>query len=350
MATRSAHRRQEFSFAGDEGADDERRRAMLPPRLPELAANPMAPRAGEEEFRWLQESRLGSPESAVLSGSGTPSPRLWTHLDDDRRLYPASAGSSPPGPSRAQAIAGYRREMLDLVRGLPEAAYELSLRDIVEHRSSPPLPPLPPPPPAVAVAGEEELGSRKQGATTAATTTTVATTVAAAMADDEEDYEEQRKQSIGGKKQGKQGRKKMGRARSRSMERSVSLDTGLLIKLFMPLSVGGGGRTKKKKVSPSPKPVADKDGLKKKKKQGRKKRKEGEEEEWWKKSEFSSEAGSSSRTSSSGSSNSNGSAIGIPAGAAGGTTKAPAKTMIRKRLGCYGFFRSDKSKNGAIQE
>ncbi|KAM3311727.1 hypothetical protein ACQJBY_032005 [Aegilops geniculata] len=331
MARRSVHRRQEFSFAGDAptpswGAEAGEGRA-LPPRPPVVAtANPMAPRAGEEDFRWLQASRQGSPESG--SGSGTPSPQLWAHRElHHDRLYPASAGSSP---SRAQAIAGYRREMLDLVRGLPEAAYELSLRDIVESRPSPLPPPPPPPPPQAqpyAVAAQEQgNGEPKKDVT------------AAAM-----DGDEAKKQSDGGgRKQGKTRKQRtMGRTRSRSMERSVSLDTGLLIKLFLPLSVG-----RKKKVSPKPAAVAPaKDGRKKAKTKKKKQGKEGEEE-WWKKSEFS-EAGSSSRTSSSGSSNSSASRNN---GNGGSDPKAPARSRSRKRIGCYGFFGANKSKNGVIQE
>ncbi|XP_037429616.1 atherin [Triticum dicoccoides] len=330
MARRSVHRRQEFSFAGDSPTPSWRAEAgegrALPPRPPVVAtANPMAPRAGEEDFRWLQASRQGSPESG--SGSGTPSPQLWAHREHHHdRLYPASAGSSP---SRAQAIAGYRREMLDLVRGLPEAAYELSLRDIVESRPSP-LPPPPPPPPAqpYAVATQEQgNGEPKKDVTAAA-----------------RNGDEAKKQSDGGgKKQGKARKQRtMGRTRSRSMERSVSLDTGLLIKLFLPLSVG-----RKKKVSPKPAAVAPaKDGRKKTKKKKKKEGKKEDEEEWWKKSEFS-EAGSSSRTSSSGSSNSSASRNN---GNGGSDPKAPSRSRSRKRIGCYGFFRANKGKNGVIQE
>ncbi|XP_048569827.1 atherin [Triticum urartu] len=332
MARRSVHRRQEFSFAGDSPTPSPSRGA-LPPRPPVAAtANPMAPRAGEEDFRWLQASGQGSPESG--SGSGTPSPQLWAHREQDHhhdRLYPASAGSSP---SRAQAIAGYRREMLDLVRGLPEAAYELSLRDIVESRPSPlPPPPPPPPPPPTqpyAVAMQERGGGEPKK------------DVPAAAIDNDE---AKKPSDSGGKKQGKVRKQRtMGRTRSRSMERSVSLDTGLLIKLFLPLS---GGR--KKKVSPKPAAVAPaKDGrkktkTKKKKKQGKKE----EEEEWWKKSEFS-QAGSSSGSSNSSASRNSG--IGIGNGNGGSDPKAPTRSRSRKRIGCYGFFGANKGKNGVIQE
>ncbi|KAF8730865.1 hypothetical protein HU200_016735 [Digitaria exilis] len=297
------HRRAEFSFPGSQARG-------LPPRPP---VNTVAPRYGEEEVRWLQASRQGSPDYNS-GGSSTPSPQLWAYNPDHlqnhhHRAYPASAGSSP---SRAQAIAGYRREMLDLVRGLPESAYELSLRDIVEHplatSSSSPPPPSDPIPqasiPAVprqggaamaAAAREHDLaGGRKEAA--------------AAAAADVQVQDGNKKQSSFGKKQGRKQRTTM--RKQRSLERSVSLDTGLLIKFFLPISIGG-----KKKVSP--KPDAAKDGKKKKEKKEGKKKKDvaeaaaaaaAQEEEWWGKNEFS-EAGSSSRTSSTGSSNSSNGSI-----------------------------------------
>lgn len=312
MDMRSGQRRHEFSFPG--GSPARGAEHALPPRPP---ANPLAPRAGEQDFRWLQASRLSSPESGS-GGSGTPSPQLWAH-HQHHRLYPASAGSSP---SRAQAIAGYRREMLDLVRGLPESAYELSLRDIVE---SPPPPP--PPPQTNADVQEQEKDEPKKD-------------VAVAMVDDEEEAKKQSGGGGGAKKQGKAKARKqrtMGRTRSRSLERSVSLDTGLLIKLFLPFSVGG-----KKKVSPKPAPVAANDG-KKKKKQGKKEK----EEEWWKKSEFS-EAGSS-RTSSTSSSVSSKNGNGNGNGST--NPKAPTRSRSRKRIGCYGFFKPhNESKNGVSKE
>uniref|UniRef100_A0A0A9H9B2 Uncharacterized protein n=1 Tax=Arundo donax TaxID=35708 RepID=A0A0A9H9B2_ARUDO len=281
----------------------------------------MAPRAGEEEIRWLQASRQGSPDC----GSGTPSPQLWAQ--QHHRLYPASAGSSP---SRAQAIAGYRREMLDLVRGLPESAYELSLRDIVE-RPSPSHPPSPPPPAsntadAAAARDHEPVDAKKDAAV---------------------DEQAATKQSGGGMSK-KQGRKQrtMRKQRSRSLERSVSLDTGLLIKLFMPLSIGGG----KKKVSP--KPDAGKDSKKKekeKKKQGKKKDAKEQDEEWWTKSEFS-EAASSSRTSSTGSSNSSTGSVRNGHGNGSTNPRAPVRSRSRKRTGCYAFFKTNKSKNAVNQD
>lgn len=361
------HRRSEFSFPGS--ASPAR---GLPPRPPANHAM-AAPRPygdDEEEVRWLQASLQASPDQDYYyshssggsgSGSGTPSPRLWAQSPSQphqvhHRQYPASAGSSP---SRAQAIAGYRREMLDLVRGLPESAYELSLRDIVEHRhrpsaSSPPSPPRAPPSPSrpllPSTAGEHHASpaaQEKKDEPAVARKDAVA-----AAATDAED---------GGGKQGKkQGRNKqkttmMRKQRSRNMERSVSLDTGLLIKLFLPLSVGG----KKKKVSPKP-DDGKKQKRNKEKKQGKKKKEKeavapaapAKEEEWWTKSEFS-EAGSSSRTSSTGSSNSNSSAASSVRNASNGggaNPRAPARSRSRKRTGCYAFFRANKGKNGVNQD
>lgn len=307
------HRRPEFSFpAGSSPA-----RGGLPPRPP---ANPTAaPRYGDdEEVRWLQASLQASPDPGYSyssggsgSGSGTPSPQLWAsrpehHHHQLHRQYPASAGSSP---SRAQAIAGYRREMLDLVRGLPESAYELSLRDIVEHHPSPPRAPLAPP------SSAGLLTSRA---------------VPAAQEKDEPAGAEDGGNRQGGSKGKKQGKKQrtMRKQRSRGLERSVSLDTGLLIKLFLPLSIGG----KKKKVSP--KPDDDKKKKKSDKKQGTKKKEAvataaaQQEEEWWTKSEFS-EAGSSSRTSSTGSSNSNSSAASVRNANGGANPRAPVRSWSR---------------------
>jgi hypothetical protein len=230
----------------------------------------------EEEVRWLQASRQGSPDSYYYhnnNSSGRPSPQLWA--EHQSRASP---------PSRAHAIAGYRREMLDLVRGLPESAYELSLRDIVEHHhpsslpSSPPSSaplPTPPPPPS-------------------SSNTAIARDHGEPAADDPA-----AKQSGAAATRKKQGRRTQ---RSRSLERSVSLDTGLLIKFFLPLSIVGGRGGKK---AASSKPDAAKHS---KKKQGTKEEeaRQKHDGEWWTKREFSEEAsGSSSRTSSTGSSNSN---------------------------------------------
>ncbi|KAK3118495.1 hypothetical protein QOZ80_9BG0700180 [Eleusine coracana subsp. coracana] len=325
------HRRPEFSFPGSPAA-----------RVPDRAQPPRPPE--EEEVRWLQ----ASPDYYHHSSSGTPSPQLWrAHHTEQQHLrpyYPASAGSSP---SRAEVIAGYRREMLDLVRGLPESAYELSLRDIVEHRhrpssssssSSPPLPassssapiPTPPPPPAQPTSNTADVARDGHADPGAAVV-----------------EEQGTKQS----KTTKQGRAAVRRQRSRSIERSVSLDTGLLVSFFLPLSIRrrkGGG---KKKVSPKP----DAAGKKESKKPGTKKKqevKQKQDEERWTKDEFTEASGSSSRTSSTGSSNSNSStgSQGHGSGLGGSNPRAPVRSRSRKRNGCYAFFRAHKSKSGFSQD
>ncbi|KAK3119844.1 hypothetical protein QOZ80_9AG0676200 [Eleusine coracana subsp. coracana] len=337
-------RRPEFSFPGSPARVLDRAQPSRPPE--------------EEEVRWLQASLQASPDYYHHSSSGTPSPQLWrAHHDSNhhhqRPYFPASAGSSP---SRAEVIAGYRREMLDLVRGLPESAYELSLRDIVEHRhrhrpstssssSSPPpassssasIPTPPPPPPAPP-----------------AQPTSNTADVARDGHDDTGDVVEE--QGTRQSKTTKQGRKQqraeaVRRQRSRSMERSVSLDTGLLISFFLPLSIRrrkGGG---KKKVSPKP----DAAGKKENKKQGTKKKqevKQKQDEERWTKSEFTEASGSSSRTSSTGSSNSNSSTGSVGSGLGGSNPRAPvsSRSWSRKRNGCYAFFRAHKSKSGFSQD
>ncbi|XP_010471863.1 PREDICTED: uncharacterized protein LOC104751593 isoform X1 [Camelina sativa] len=70
--------------------------------------------------------------------SGVCSPPLWRtrtttspppnhrHDDDDYESL------SPPGVSKAQVIARGQRELMDMVSKMPESCYELSLKDLVE--------------------------------------------------------------------------------------------------------------------------------------------------------------------------------------------------------------------------
>ena len=79
----------------------------------------MAPRYGEEEFRWLQASRQASGlqlrrrvgHAAVAAAVGVPA-----------RPPPAVPGLLGELVVAGQAILVYRCEMLDLIRGLPEPA------------------------------------------------------------------------------------------------------------------------------------------------------------------------------------------------------------------------------------
>ncbi|GJN06889.1 hypothetical protein PR202_ga24662 [Eleusine coracana subsp. coracana] len=299
-------RRPEFSFPGSPARVLDRAQPSRPPE--------------EEEVRWLQASLQASPDYYHHSSSGTPSPQLWrAHHDSNhhhqRPYFPASAGSSP---SRAEVIAGYRREMLDLVRGLPESAYELSLRDIASIPTPPPPPPAPPAQPTSNTADVARDGHDDTGDVV------------------EEQGTRQSKTTKQGRKQ--QRAEAVRRQRSRSMERSVSLDTGLLISFFLPLSIRrrkGGG---KKKVSPKP----DAAGKKENKKQGTKKKqevKQKQDEERWTKSEFTEASGSSSRTSSTGSSNSNSSTGSVGSGLGGSNPRAPVSSRSWSRyLLCFMFL------------
>ncbi|KAG8091077.1 hypothetical protein GUJ93_ZPchr0011g28901 [Zizania palustris] len=142
----------------------------------------------------------------------------------------------------------------------------------------------------------------------------------------------------------------MGRTRSRSLERSVSLDTGLLIKFFLPLSIGW-----EKKVSPKPPAAA----AGKKTTNKPEKKQEVQDEVWRKMDEFS-EAICSSSTISTSSRQQQQRECPWPwwrrqqqwpwPWAHDSNPKAPTRGISRKRVGCYGgFFKPNKSKNGGTQ-
>ncbi|PKA57471.1 hypothetical protein AXF42_Ash013659 [Apostasia shenzhenica] len=68
-------------------------------------------------------ARRISRASAGGDEEDAPSPPLWKSL------------SAEPRPNQS-VITKYRQEMMELIRGAPETAYELSLRDIVELPSA----------------------------------------------------------------------------------------------------------------------------------------------------------------------------------------------------------------------
>ncbi|KAJ6852611.1 uncharacterized protein M6B38_253660 [Iris pallida] len=213
-------------------------------------------------FGRLEDVKYGSPAGAWARGATAsrcedePSPELWQAAG--RRMV-RSAEGSPVRRQEAEspaAIARYRQEMLDLVKDVPENAYELSLIDMVD---------------------------------------TAKTTKAVKVAEEEEEEEE---------KNSKKMKKKKG---TRSMSRSASMETGgLLLKMFVPrVPAALGGRRQsfsnsgmRTKVSPT---RARRDV-------GEKGRGEGE---WWSK-EYGgmvSSTGSINSNGSSSSSNSSGSSI-----------------------------------------
>ncbi|XP_042470334.1 uncharacterized protein LOC122052725 [Zingiber officinale] len=80
--------------------------------------------------RYVRHGWLSADQAEDDDGYGTSSPTLWKNSGNSPTWHGRRAGPT----ARAQEIARYRQEMLELVRGLPESEYELSLRDMVEDR------------------------------------------------------------------------------------------------------------------------------------------------------------------------------------------------------------------------
>ncbi|KAH7671071.1 hypothetical protein IHE45_10G069400 [Dioscorea alata] len=242
----------------------------------------------EGEFAWM----------AKEDDEDVPSPTLWE-----------KEGGSPASKSdeaypilghtiRSQMIARYRKEMIDLVRDAPENAYELSLRDIVEI-----------PRPVKSAELEEKKGEKEKEMETK-----------------------------------KETKKKGGRR----MARSESLDTGLLLKMFIPATMGRrksfGVNGTCSKVSPKPVIAdAEKGGGPEK----------GPDSEWWKKTEINESSGSSS-SGSSGSGRGRGSSSSGRSGSTSSNNSSgnrninntkSSNTGRRKKNGCLPFLHIFKSKN-----
>ncbi|CAL9184343.1 unnamed protein product [Musa hybrid cultivar] len=178
-------------------------------------------RDGDEDFRWLTKEDGDD--------SGTPSPPLWknvglpaTRSADNSPAHKHHHGMQAFPTSRAEEIARYRQEMLDLVRDMPEPAYELSLRDMVEA-------------PRVAKTVQEMIEKRRT---------------------ESKDRSKEKRRLL----------------------RTESIETGVFLKMFVPISIRGGrrksfgGSNTCSKVSPRPVSAeAEKGGL------------EVTEGEWWEK-------------------------------------------------------------------
>lgn len=201
-------------------------------------ANPRADGKKVAEAVGEEDLEIGTViPRASFDYSSSPSPLLWKNMN-----FPTSqsASSSPMHytSSRAQEIARYRKEMMDLVRGMPESAYELSLRDMVET-------------PGLVKKLEEAAETRQEGAKNKAEKAT-------------------------DKSKG-----------ARRLQKNETMETGFFLKTFVP--VLDGGKTKSSRsnyfAKVSPKPEAEK-GL------------HGSiEGQWWNKNELR-DRGSSSETSS----------------------------------------------------
>ncbi|KAJ4731320.1 patatin-like phospholipase domain protein [Rhynchospora pubera] len=192
----------------------------------------------DEEFHWLD--KRDDPDV-----DRTASPILWKKSPAHENTHSAT---------KSQEVEVYRKQMMEMVRGLPEGDYELTLQDIVEKRKE--------------FKDVEPVNK---------------TTVKELMVTGE-----------------KETKKKKNQKKYVSVARSSSLDTGLLNRMFLTLSVTA--RRKSFNLRDHGEKISMKEGEGKKEAIVSKKTKD---EEWWRKNEFSEKG--SSNASSVGSSTSNGS-------------------------------------------
>lgn len=89
-----------------------------------------------------------SPNAAESDDSGVCSPPLWKSSPStpSEPLLSHHVYRSLSPASRIQAITRGQKELMEMVRNMPESSYELSLKDLVEHH---PIEPHAPPPPRV---------------------------------------------------------------------------------------------------------------------------------------------------------------------------------------------------------
>ncbi|KAE8100504.1 hypothetical protein FH972_018400 [Carpinus fangiana] len=79
------------------------------------------------------EVRL-APEMKAIDDSGICSPPLWTTSPPRSPQHRAANHYRSLSPaSRTQAIVRGQKELMEMVRNMPEACYELSLKDLVEQ-------------------------------------------------------------------------------------------------------------------------------------------------------------------------------------------------------------------------
>ncbi|KAM0940566.1 hypothetical protein DsansV1_C18g0151611 [Dioscorea sansibarensis] len=230
----------------------------------------------EGEFTWM----------AKEDDEDVPSPTLWEKEGGSPASKSDEAYPILGHAMKSQMIARYRKEMIDLVRDAPENAYELSLRDIVEI-----------PRPVKSTELEAKKGEKEK--------------------------------EMGTKKE----TKKKG---ARRMARSESLDTGLLLKMFVPAAMGRrksfGLNGTCSKVSPKP-VIADAE--------------KGPDSEWWKKKEINESSGSSSSGSSgSGSSGRSGSTSSNNSSSNRNTSNTNNSNTGRRKInGCLPFLHIFKNKS-----
>lgn len=210
-----------------------------------------------------------SSQRDMENDSGFCSPPLWktsppTSPNRDRSLSPAA---------RTQAIARGRRELMDMIRNMPESCYELSLKDLVERSG---------------LEHRTDIISQEQRLSNETIT---------------------EKSSKNHKQKQKKKKKKKNDHKQARMMRSGSMDNGnFLLKMVFPISIGFNNKKKKKnsatsnpgskvspKPNPNPNPVSES-------------QEKGVDKEWWRKRfAVSGESENGGASSSSGSIRSNGS-------------------------------------------
>ncbi|KAM1001947.1 hypothetical protein ACFX2C_002429 [Malus domestica] len=253
------------------------------------------------------DARINVETTPAAPFDESNSPPLWkttNRVNNYRSLSPTS---------RTQAIARGQREMMEMVKNMPEPCYELSLKDLVEHKYR-------------TMGGEEE--DRDQ--------------------EEEDDNRSTENLMIRrGNGNGSVNERKNNGERKKMVMRSGSIDSGgFLLKMVLPISLGGKKKNNKSikkkgeclavgansnnlsaKVSPKPQGV---DGSVKG---------VGVDNEWWKMKRVSVSERSESGVSSinSGSMKSSGSS-------SSSSSHSSRSNSRRKSSGCWSFIMFKKNK------
>ncbi|PON40716.1 patatin-like phospholipase domain protein [Parasponia andersonii] len=92
----------------------------------------IGPRSDDRYDSWQRMNHVSHGDE--YTSSGVCSPPLWKNSSPPRSPNQQRAHYRSLSPaSRAQAIARGQRELMEMVRNMPESCYELSLKDLVER-------------------------------------------------------------------------------------------------------------------------------------------------------------------------------------------------------------------------
>ncbi|CAN4127396.1 unnamed protein product [Withania somnifera] len=214
--------------------------------------------------------------------SGVSSPPLWKNIPSKsaaNSLQYSMNYRSVSHSSRALAIAKGQRELMEMVKNMPESCYELSLKDLVEKN-------------ATLESDQEECLINKEEENFTSTNFSSTT--------DQEHVVQQRVKSIRrqeSSKSNKNDHQKKGKMfRNESFE-----DRRLFLKMFFPVSL----ESKKKQMKNSPKATSPK--VSPKPSEGSDRSSRSLEKDWWKKRFSCSSESDSSNSESTGRSGSSGS-------------------------------------------